>query len=358
MKILDRYLLFEMLGPFLVGVFGFILVLSVDLLFTMADLIINKGVPLWAVLKLLFYKMPSLLVMTFPVSTIFGTTMALGRLSEDNEMTALRTSGINLFRISFPILMAAALVSLLSFFTNEKIVPYANYVSNNIIRQIIYKQPLPEVKENVFFKDAFQRYYYARRVNMKNKTMEGVMVYEVTYEKFPRVILAEFATFSGKVWNLKQGVIHKYDEKGFLTYQATFSEMKLNVAEDLLTFTSEKNPQDMDRQELTTLIKVMEKGGGATHALLTELYLRYSIPLTCFVFALVGIPFSLFAPRSGRTWGLLFTIVFMFTFYVFASVFRSLGRGGVLAPALAAFTPQVLFLAIGSFLLFKEGWYH
>jgi lipopolysaccharide export system permease protein len=358
MKILDRYLLFEMLGPFLIGVFGFILVLAVDLLFTMADLIINKGVPFWAVLKLLLYKMPSLLVMTFPVSTIFGTTMALGRLCEDNEMTALRTSGINLFRISVPILITAALVSILSFVTNEKIVPYANYVSNNLIRQIIYKQPLPEVKENVFFKDAFQRYYYARRVNMKNKTMEGVMVYEVTSEKFPRMILAESATFLGKIWNLKEGMIYKYDEKGFLVYQATFSEMKLNVAEDLLNFTEQKTPQDMDRKELTTLIKVMEKGGGATHALLTELYLRYSIPLTCFVFALIGIPFSLFSPRSGRTWGLLFTIVFMFTFYVFASVFRSLGRGGVLAPVLAAFTPQAFFIIIGLVLLFREGWYH
>ena len=79
MKLLDRYVLREMLGPFLVGVVGFILVLTVDLLFTMADLIINKGVTVWAVLKLLLFKMPSLLVMTFPVSTLFGTAMALVR---------------------------------------------------------------------------------------------------------------------------------------------------------------------------------------------------------------------------------------------------------------------------------------
>ncbi|MGB9613729.1 MAG: LptF/LptG family permease [Candidatus Margulisiibacteriota bacterium] len=358
MKIIDRYLLFEMLGPFLVGVFGFILVLAVDLLFTMADLIINKGVPVWAVLKLLLYKMPSLLVMTFPVSTIFGVAMTLGRLCEDNEMTALRTSGITLFRIAAPLLIAGAMVSILSFITNEKIVPYANYVSNNLIRQVIYKQPLPEVKENVFFKDAYNRYYYTRRVNMKNKTMENVVVYEVANEKFPRIILAQFATFSGKTWDLKQGMIYKYDDKGYLAYQASFSEMRLNVAEDILTFTEQKTYQDMDRKELSQMIKMMEKGGASTQALLTELYLRYSIPLTCFVFALVGIPFSLSAPRSGRTWGLLVTIVFMFTFYVFASVFRSLGKGGVLPPEVAAFTPQVFFMVIGLILLFREGWFH
>jgi lipopolysaccharide export system permease protein len=358
MKILDRYLAFEMLGPFMVGVVGFILVLAVDLLFTMADLIINKGVPLWAMLKLLFYKMPSLLVMTFPVSTLFGTAMALGRLSNDNEMTALRTSGITLFRIGAPVLLMGILVSVLSFVTNEVIVPRANYISNQIIRQVIYRQPLPEVKENVFFKDAQNRYYYAKRVDMKSKTMQNIMVYELTNEKFPRVILADAATFSGKVWGLKNGVVHDYDEKGYLKYEAAFSDLKLNVSEEIINFADQKMPTDMNRQELQDMITTLGKGGVSTHALLTELYMKYSIPLSCFVFALVGIPFSLPTPRSGRTWGMVMTIVFMFTFYVFASVFRSLGKGGMVPPEVAAFTPQVTFIIIGGLLLYREGWFH
>jgi LPS export ABC transporter permease LptG len=357
-KILDRYLLREMAGPFGVGIVGFVMVLAVDLLFTMADLIINKGVPLWAVLKLMVYKMPSLLVLTFPVSTLFGTAMAIGRLSKDNEMVALRTSGITIFRIAFPLLTIGLAVSFLSFVTNEKIVPHANYVSNHIIRQIIYKQPLPEVKENIFFKDAYQRYYFARRVNMKDKSMEGVMVYEVTQERFPRLILAESASFQGKLWELKQGMVHKYDAKGFLNYEAAFAQMQLNVSEDVLSFTEQKAYTDMDRKELSDMIKVLGKGGMNTQALLTELFMRYSIPLTCFVFALVGVPFSLSSPRSGQTWGVMVTIVFMFTFYVFASVFRSLGRGGILPPVVAAFTPQLLFMAVGFILLYHESRFH
>lgn len=358
MKTLDRYVLLEMLGPFLVGVVGFILVLTVDLLFTMADLIINKGVPVWAVLKLLLYKMPSLLVLTFPVSTLFGTAMAIGRLSKDNELIALRTSGVSIFRIARPILCVGLFVSLLSFVTNERIVPYANYVSNNIIRQIIYRQPLPEVKENVFFKDPQNRYYYARRVDMKSKRMENIMVYELTQEQYPRVIIADSALFTGKLWELHSGVVHKYDAKGYLNYEAAFTDMKLNVSEDILNFSQQKDVMDMDRQELTNMINVLGKGGASTKALLTELYLRYSIPFTCFVFALVGIPFSLSSPRSGQTWGIIVTIVFMFTFYVFASVFRSLGRGGVLPPEVAAFTPQVSFTLIGFALLYFEGKFH
>lgn len=358
MKILDRYLVREMSGPFLVGVFGFIMVLTVDLLFTMADLIINKGVPFFMVLKLLAYKLPSLLVLTFPVSTLFGTSMALGRLCQDNELIAFRTSGVTIFRIAVPILVVGALVSLVSFYTNEKIAPHANHVADNIIKQIIYKQPLPEVKENVFFKDAQNRFYHAQRVDMKTKEMENVMVYELTDERFPRVILAERATFSGRLWDLKQGVIHKYDEAGYLNYEATFADMKLNVSEDVLQFSDDKNYNDMDRGELQTMINMIGKSGSNTQILKTELFMKYSIPLSCFVFALIGIPFSIFSPRSGRTWGMVMTIVFMFTFYVFASVFRSLGRGGMLPPAVAAFTPQLSFIVLGAAALLLEGEFH
>ncbi len=357
MKVIDRYIFVELLGPFLVGVVGFVMVLAVDLLFTMADLIINKGVPLGAMLKLLVYKLPAIMVLTFPVSTLFATAMALGRLAKDNEIVALRTSGVTLFRISLPILVMGMLVSLGSYYTNEKIVPHANHVATNIIRQIIHKRPLPEVEENVFFKDAHNRHYYARRVDMKNKTMENIMVYEVTDERFPRVILAEKASFYGREWRLQDGIIHKYDEKGYLNYEASFSDMKLLVSEDVMTFANQKTSQEMSIRELQDQISVLERGGVRTSALRTELLMKYSIPATCFVFALIGIPFSLPSPRSGRTWGMVVTIVFMFTFYVFASVFRSLGKGGILSPALAAFTPQVSFTVIGGILLFWQGRY-
>jgi lipopolysaccharide export system permease protein len=358
MKTLDRYVLLEMLGPFLVGIVGFILVLTVDLLFTMADLIINKGVPVWAVLKLLLYKFPSLLVMTFPVSTLFGTAMALGRLSKDNELAALRTSGVSILRIARPILLLGLAVSLLSFFTNERIVPHANYVSNEIIREIVYKQPLPEVKDNVFFRDQQNRFYYVRHVDMKRKEMQNIMVYELAAERYPRVITADSASFRGRLWALTHGVVHKYDEKGYLNYEAAFERMELNVSEDVLNFSRQKDVMDMDRHELTDLINALGKGGANTRALLTEYYLRFSIPFTCFVFALVGIPFSLSSPRSGQTWGIVVTIVFMFTFYVFASVFRSLGRGGLLPPEAAAFTPQVSFTLIGLAMLWLESRFH
>ncbi len=354
MKILDRYLAWEVLSPFLLGIAGFVLVMTVDLLFTFVDLIINKGIPLGEVAKLLVFKLPSIMVMTFPVATLFGIAMCLGRLSNDHELAALRTSGVSFFRIALPILIISFFISVLSFITNEKIVPYANHVSENIIRTIIMKQPLPEIKENLFFKDPYNRYFYIEKMDAKTKTLENVMIYELESGKLPRVMTARTATLNKLVLRLNNGLIHNFDEDGHLAYEAKFSNMIVNLNEDPLTMSDIRTSQEMDSRELSSEISSLSKVGGSVNSLKTDLFMKYSVPLTPLIFALIGIPLSIPGLKSGRTWGIILTIVVMFTFYVFASVFRSLGRGGLMPPLLAAWFPQLLFGTMGLGLLAYE----
>ena len=165
LKILDRYVLWELISPFVVGICGFLMVMITDFLFTYTDLIINKGVPLVAVLKLLLFKIPSILVLTFPVATLFATAMALGRLSFDNEIIALRTSGTSLVRLSVPILIFSLLISVASFVLNDKVVPYSNQVSDQIIQQVILQKPILQIRENVVFSDSQNRFYYVKNVD-------------------------------------------------------------------------------------------------------------------------------------------------------------------------------------------------
>jgi len=354
-KVLDKYLTREVLSPFVLGIVGFVMVMIVDLLFTFVDLIINKGIPLGAVLQLLLYKLPSILVLTFPVATLFGVAMCLGRLSKDNELIALRTSGVTFYRIALPIIILSLLVSLASFITNEKIVPYSNQRSQEIIRKIVMKRPLPDIKEDIFFKDAYNRHFYIGKINAKTRWLDNIMVYELAGEKLPRVVTAQRAYLDKLVLTLYKGIIHKYDDNGFLAYEAEFDEMNMNLNENPLTFAHSKTPEEMTSVELKDKITQLDKSGVSTKSLKTDFYMKYSIPFTALVFALLGIPLALPGLRSGRTWGMILTIVLMFTFYVFASVFRSLGRGGILPPILAAWTPQALFGILGLILLFREG---
>lgn len=357
MKTLDKYVFFELLPPFMFGIIGFILIMITDLLFTYTDLIINKGVPLMVVLRLLIFKLPAIMVLTFPVSMVFATSMALSRMSKDSEVVALRTSGISLLRISLPIIIMAAGVSLLCYFTNEYLVPWSNHTSENIIRQMILKQPLPEIKENVFFHNSSNRFFYIRRVNTKDNTLEDVLIYEVGEGVFPRVISAKTATYNGETWTLKDGLIHRYDETGKFSYEANFDEMDLVVNENIINFTDQKTSYEMNSKELSGIVTMLKRGGVDAKALLTDLYMKISVPVACLVFALLGIPFSLPAARSGRAFGVVFCVALIFTFYVVASVFRSFGHGGLIAPILAAWLPNLFFGFLGSALIIKENYF-
>jgi len=356
-KILDRYIAREVMAPFVVAIVGFVLIMLIDLIFTFTDLIINKGVPASAVLKLLVFKLPAILVLTFPVSTLFGTMMALGRLSGDNEIVALRTSGVSLLRVALPLLVLSLTISFCSYLTNEFLVPASNAVSEDIIRQMILKKPTVEIRENVFFKDKGNRYFYVRQVDPKTATMTDIMIYELTGEDLPRVTIAKRATFNNFSWDLEDGVIHNFGKDGHLEYEASFDKMQIIVTEDFLGYlgySDDKTTQDMSSHELIKLISMLRKGGVNTRSLLVDLYMKYSIPLTCFVFALIGIPLALPSIRAGRAFGVVTCIAIVFTFYVFASISRSFGYGGIVIPAVAAFTPQATFLLLGSFLFFRE----
>jgi len=355
---LDRYLFFELVPPFFLGIAGFILIMITDLLFTYTDLIINKGVPLLIILRLLVFKLPAIMVLTFPVSMVFATSMALSRMSKDNEIVALRTSGISLLRVSLPVIFIAVLVSFMSYFTNEYLVPWSNHISENIIRQMILRQPPPEIKENVFFRDSSNRYFYVRKVDSKNNSLVDIMIYELGEGRLPRVITAKSAKYDGRTWGLLDGVIHRYDDAtGKMSYEANFSEMRVLVDENISTFADQKSSYEMNSRELSMLVNMLKDSGVDTKALLTDLYMKISVPVTCLVFAILGIPFSLPAVRSGRSFGLVFCVALIFSFYVVASVFRSFGHGGILDPAVAAWLPNIFFGTVGISLIIRNNYF-
>ncbi|MCX5750040.1 MAG: LptF/LptG family permease [Candidatus Saganbacteria bacterium] len=355
MKIVDRYLISELGIPFLIGIIGFVLIMTTDLLFTFVDMIINKGVPAWAIIRLILYKLPSIMVLTFPVSFLFAAAIVLGRMARESELAAMRTSGVSFFRIAAPILAVSLAVSAAAFVTNEAVVPVANRISDRIIREIVYKQPPADVKEQVFFRDNFNRFIYVRRFYPRTSTMDDVMIYDMSGGKFPKVITAKTGSITPDRWFLKDGAIHSYDDTGKINYAAGFSDMDITVKDDFMNFSDQKTSDEMSSGELFGTIKTLKQAGVNTTMLATDFQMKFSIPMTTLVFAMLSIPLSIPAQRAGKSWGFALSIIVIFTFYVFASVFRSMGRGGMVSPMIAAWLPPVLVSLIGGSLILREG---
>ncbi len=355
-KIMDRYLAKETYSYFLLGVIAITIMMTVETLFELMELLIDKGVAIDKVLKILIYRLPAFMVVTFPISILAGTELGIGRLLNDSEITAMRASGISLKRITIPFTIVALLVSIGSYALNDFVVPEANHISQNIIREVIYKKGPPHIEKNVFFKDAENRYFYINDFDQKNFIMKDIMVYEIPKQwdkKFPRVITAKEGKWLKDTWDLKDGHIYEYDKEGKIVYSGNFKDMKITVKDELKDFfKSQRTPQEMTSRELARHIRLLKKSGVDPKGFEVDYHMKFSVPFSALLFTLIGAPLGLKFRKGGKATGVVISIVLVFVYYLILSASRALGKSGALPPIPAAWMPNIIFGALGLYLIF------
>jgi len=346
--LLDRYILSEFVGPFLLAVGGFVIIGIVDILFTLVDLFINRGVPFLIAARLLIYRVPGIMVIFFPMAVIFAVMLLLVRMAKDNEITIMRASGLNAIRITYPLLAIVLLVCLGSYFTNEKVVPFATNLSENLLQKAVQKTIPPTIANNIFFKEEGNRFFFIRRIDTKASKMYDILIFEQTPE-FPRIITAKEAHWDKKTWTLLNGRINEFDSDGDLNFASGFTKTQIHVERDIRSFYARtKTAREMDSSELKEKIAILDKGGVNTISLRVEYHMKNSLPMACLIFGIIGAAFCLHFVRSGKDWwGVITAIiiaVLMVGFYFFTmALFRSLAKKGVISPMFGAWLPNLLY---------------
>ncbi|MFO7818834.1 MAG: LptF/LptG family permease [Halanaerobacter sp.] len=355
LPLVDRYLLWEFLKPFLFSIFAITVITISSTLFEMMDMIIVKQVAAIKVLKLLLYKLPDVMVKSFGVGVLFSTILSLTQLVKNNEFTAMRMGGIGLHRIMLPFLILAIIISGSTYFINEHVVPWTNHRSENIVRRIILQDGIPTLQAGVFFKGVEDRYIYINEINRDTGEMKDIIVYELQEEKtYPRMITAKRGYFKNKVWHLQQGKVQKFNEEGKVIYQSGFQDFEINVNKKLDNFYGEqKTTAEMSRQELQEDIETFKKSGLEVDSLMVDYHRKLATPFASLIFVLVGAPLSIKSDK-GKVFGIVASIITILFYYIFMSFCRSLGGNGLLNPILAAWLPNIVFAVVGGALLIKE----
>ncbi|MGM0501824.1 MAG: LptF/LptG family permease [Bacillota bacterium] len=354
-SLMDRYLLWEFLKPFLFSIFVITIITISSTLFEMMDLIIVKQVATVKVLKLLIYKLPEVMVNSFGVGVLFSTILSLTELVKNNEFTALRMGGIGLHRIMLPFLILAIVISGGTYFINEQVVPWTNHRSENIMRRIILQDGIPTLQEGVFFKGVENRYLYINQIDRERGILKDIIVYELEEEKkYPRLITAQRGYFKNKVWHLQNGKVQKFNQQGKVVYQSGFKDFEINVNKELDDFYGEqKTTAEMSRQELKKDIKTFKKSGLNVDSLVVDYHRKLATPFASLIFVLIGAPLSIKSDK-GKIFGIIASIVIILCYYIFMSICRSLGGNEMLNPVVAAWLPNITFAVVGTTLLIKE----
>jgi len=356
----DRYVLREMSGPFLISLFGLLLFILLNLILSLSDLMVDRGVGITTLVRLLLLKMPSLLVLALPVSGLFATFLGLGRLVHDREVMALEAAGISLRRILLPLLAAAFLLGGLDFALYNWAVPFSEHAYQRELRGIIFRQGVPHIQANTFFKGPEGQFFYVRRYDAQDGTLRGILVYDIEGKVFPQaeaavtILTAETGRWEQRAWDLNEGRVYSYNQKGELIYTGTFEQLHVAVERSEVDFLlRSRTPAEMGIGELRSRITLLQTSGLPAADLIVECHLKAAIPLATLVFVLFGGSTSLIFGWRSRAAGVVISLLLVGLFQGVLLWTQTLGRRGMIPPSLAAWIPNILFGLIGIFLFLR-----
>lgn len=358
-RIIHRYLFREMLGPFFVslGVFTFVLLLAKVMELT--DLVVTRGVGLGVVGRLLLYTMPYLFVFTLPMATLLGVLLAFLRLSTDNEITALKAAGVGLLQLVPPVAALAILSWIMTSVLAIWALPWGNHRFENMIFTVAQSKADLALKERTFLDNFPGLVIYINRLPGAGQMQDVFIVDERDPSRTYTVVAKQGriypVTGNKVVVRLFDGTIHGVggnlrtaQTAHFETYDVTMDAPGYGGGQR-----TSKHEKEMMLDELLAEMAKEQKGSKRYYLLDMELQKKFTLPFSCLVMALIGLPLGTHS-RSGRSWGVAVALVVFFSYYLMLSAAWSFGVSGSYPPQIGMWVPNLIFGLLGLLMFNRE----
>ena len=357
-KVLDRYILKQIIMMFLMGVFVFTtIIFASDTFITLIKQISQFGIPFKIALIMILLNLPAVIVMSIPMGVLLSTVMVLNKLSLASEITVMRSCGISLNRIAKPIFIFSIIMSLLTFAINESVAPVMRKTSKDLALWSLGQKHIPAGKENFVFKELgsgsyLKRLFYVGKST--GRTLYNVTVLDNSKPETIQVLQAREGKTSPKGWVFDKGAIYTIDVNGQVLNTTLFDTSTVQFGLDLSKAMDEDVADEMNFTKLTKYLNKKDLNVEDKRALTVQLYDKLALPLATIVFVLLGVPLAITPPRVRYNRGFLFTILIIFAFYVLRALSISMGEAGTIPPNLAAWIPDVTLAILGSILYYRK----
>lgn len=359
-KLLDKYIMKQLLETFLLGVVIFTsIIFTSDAFLYLVKEITSYGVPFTIALRVIILRLPQVLVLTIPMGVLLSVILTFNKLSANSEITIMKACGISISRLSLPVLVFGILSALLNFSVSEYIVPAADLQAKNLTLWALTQRNIPNGKANFSFKELDQdgrliRLFYID--NYTNKKLQGITVLDMSKEGAVQIIQSKYGDANAEAWNFNQGVAYTISQSGKTLSTTVFNKLKIftnfNYGKAFKNKGNELNFVD--------LMKYIEncKKQGDVHLskLIIQLHEKFAIPITSLLIALIGVPLAMTPPRSRFNRGFLFSLTLIFLYYLIRAFCISLGEAQVIDPAFSAWLPNLIILTTGSFLFYRKAY--
>ncbi len=359
MRILRNYILRECILPFIISIGVLTCVFLLGYLPQLADKVINRGVSLTAIGQVFLYYIPLLLGYTLPISCLTMIILTFGRLSADNEILAMRASGIYLRRVITPLVMVGLILSLLLFILNDRVIPNAYNQQNVILKETGFQNPGALLEAGTFI-NAFEGYIiFIYRLD--GNKMYNVRIYQPQPDGKPtRTIIAQEGEFAAAPTNdtIKLKLVNGTSDEMDFRNPDTF--YKLNFETSFITLDMsktkkkiEKKPKAMTLKELQKKIEDLRTLFVDTSPLETEYYRKITWSFTPLLFILAGLPLGIITHRREKTANLLYAMLFAAPYFLLSLGCQALAGQGITPPALTMWMPNIIAGIVVGFLNYR-----
>ncbi len=373
--LIDRWLIAQILPPMLFAISAFTVIsLSVGVMFDLIRKIVEFGLPLFLAIKVLFFSLPSFLVLSFPMAVLLSTLLAYGKLSANSELLALKSLGIKTSRIIAPAIAVSILMTGLTFYFNDNLVPASNKLAESTLRAGIGSSfSSEEGKDNIMFSRYGSRIESATNKPTKGNTflthifyaswfenniMQGVTVLDFSRQDIQQILKAKSAVFDkeNSSWIFSDGSIVSVDQGGqttniqFEKYRYPFVEGPLDLAR------VPKDATEMSLKQALEAERIYKETGNLKEIRRIQVRIqeKFTLPFACLVFGLIGSSLgSKSNLRSSKSQGFGLSVILILVYYVMSFVFSSFGVKGVLSPIIATWLPVLISLGGGIYFLRK-----
>lgn len=358
-KIILRYIISEILPPFFVGLLAFTIILLVGRMLKLVELVVTRGVPLEQIAKLFLLILPTFLEMTVPMAFLLAILLGLGRMSNDQELLAMKASGISPTQILWPVTILALIIAAGTLALTLFARPAANFALKKELYNIAKSRIGTAIKEKVFNDDFPKILIYVEEIIPPGNTAQGVLIVDKRERSREDIILGKVARittdedtnslglrlFDGSIYEREQG------RSGFSQTRFNIYDFKLDLDELVGPVRQkESGPKEMRLVDLLESIEAKQSRGSTAIAERMELHQRISFGFVPLIFCLLGVALTLLPrpSRANRSWGFMLCIFWLMAYYALLSLGKALGDKSMLHPIPAVWLPNLIVGGIGA----------
>ncbi|WP_017296413.1 LptF/LptG family permease [Geminocystis herdmanii] len=370
-SVMDRYITIELLLPFLFGIGLFTsLGLSIGTLFELIRKVTESGLLLTVALKILLLRMPEFIALAFPMSVLLATLMAYSRLSSDSEIIALKSIGVNVYRLVIPAILLSLVVTGITFFINDVVSPSANRQATLTLqkaldrvrptfkdRNILYPEYTTVEHEDGSRHSVLVRLFYAEEFN--GEQMKDLTILDLSRDGVNQILTSKTATWNigENVWDFFNGTIYLISPDGAYRNIVRFEHQQLALSRAPLDLA--QRPPSYDEMSIAQArehlkIVKLEANEKEIRKILVRIQGKISLPFVCVVFGLIGAALGVRPQNTNKATSFGICVGLIFSYYLLSFVSESMGIWGILTPFMAAWLPNFLGLGTGTWLLIQS----